>query len=39
MLAQYEAWANRCGVIPRDQILRVMADRDENAFWEKSDEN
>lgn len=39
MLAQYEEWANRCGVIPREQILHVMADREENAFWEKPQEN
>jgi arylsulfatase A-like enzyme len=38
MLAQYQAWADRCGVIPREQILRVMADRNENVFWEKSEE-
>ncbi len=38
MLVQYETWANRCGVIPRAQILRVMADRNENAFWEKPEE-
>jgi len=38
MLAQYQAWADRCGVIPREQILRVMADRNENAFWEKREE-
>lgn len=35
MLALYEEWANRCGVIPREQILKVMADRNDNAFWEK----
>lgn len=39
MLSLYENWAARCGVIPREQILRVMADRNENAFWEKSEEN
>ena len=38
MLVQYETWANRCGVIPRAQILRVMADRNEYAFWEKPEE-
>jgi arylsulfatase len=38
MTAMYEVWAERCGVIPRDQILRVMADRNENAFWEKDDQ-
>jgi arylsulfatase len=38
MLAQYQVWADRCGVIPREQILRVMADRNENAFWEKTEE-
>ena len=38
LLSQYEEWANRCDVIPREQILRVMADRNENAFWEKTEE-
>lgn len=38
MVAMYDDWAARCGVIPREQILRVMADRNENAFWEKEDQ-
>ena len=38
MVAMYDDWAVRCGVIPREQILRVMADRNENAFWEKEDQ-
>lgn len=37
MLALYEAWAARCGVIPREKILEVMARNPEPAFWEKED--
>ena len=36
MAAQYDAWAERCGVIPREGILALM--RQQNtppAFWEK----
>ncbi len=36
MAAQYEAWARRCGVIPREKILQVMRDlKAPPAFWEK----
>jgi arylsulfatase len=38
MLALYEGWAARCGVIPRETILEVMARNPEPAFWEKEDE-
>jgi arylsulfatase len=37
MLAMYEAWAGRCGVIAREKILEVMARNPEPAFWEKED--
>ena len=36
MAAQYDAWAARCGVIPREKILALM--RQQNAppaFWER----
>ena len=36
MAAQYEAWAKRCGVIPREKVLQVMRDlKAPPAFWEK----
>ena len=36
MAAQYEVWAKRCGVIPREKILQVMRDlKAPPAFWEK----
>ncbi len=35
MIAMYDAWAARCGVIAREKILKIMADKNENAFWEK----
>lgn len=38
MLALYQAWANRCGVIPREKILEIMARNPEPAFWEEKDE-
>ena len=31
---QYEAWANRCGVIPREKILKMMKELPGKAFWE-----
>jgi arylsulfatase len=37
MSRQYEAWAARCGVIPREQILALMRSQGvTRAFWEKS---
>ena len=36
MAAQYDAWAARCGVIPREQILELMKGQGvTRAFWEK----
>jgi arylsulfatase len=38
MAAQYEQWALRCGVIPREKILRLMREQiSEPAFWEKDE--
>lgn len=31
---QYEEWAARCGVIPRDKILEMMRKLPSKAFWE-----
>ncbi|MDH3377601.1 MAG: arylsulfatase [Gammaproteobacteria bacterium] len=31
---QYETWANRCGVIPREKILKMMKELPGKAFWE-----
>ena len=33
MSEQYEAWASRCGVIPREKILKLM-EAGGKAFWE-----
>ena len=36
MALQYDAWASRCGVIPREQILALMRRQGvTRAFWEK----
>jgi arylsulfatase A-like enzyme len=35
MKAQYDAWAARCGVIPREKILELMKAQGETAFWEE----
>ena len=35
MAEQYQAWANRCGVIPREKILQLMKAAGETAFWEE----
>lgn len=38
MAQRYEAWAARCGVIPRERVLEMMkAQGGEAAFWEKED--
>jgi len=38
MAARYEAWAERCGVIPRERVLEMMRQQSgETAFWEKED--
>jgi arylsulfatase len=39
MARQYEDWAKRCGVIPRDQVVALMRSQGvTKAFWEKPDE-
>jgi arylsulfatase A-like enzyme len=38
MLALYEDWAKRCGVIPREKILEEMKKLGGTAFWEKDEE-
>jgi len=38
MLVQYQQWADRCGVIPREKILELMKAQGETAFWEEEDE-
>ncbi|MDP3760680.1 MAG: arylsulfatase [Ramlibacter sp.] len=38
MAAQYEAWARRCGVIPRERIDQLLRDQNVGtAFWERDD--
>lgn len=37
MSAQYAAWAERCGVIPREKILELMKAQGGTAFWEDKD--
>ena len=38
MAAQYEAWAARCGVIPREKIVALMQSQGvTRAFWEKDE--
>lgn len=37
MAALYEAWAERCGVIPREKILELMKQQGATAFWEEDD--
>ena len=34
MSALYAAWAQRCGVIPREKILELMKAQGATAFWE-----
>ncbi len=39
MAAQYDAWAERCGVIPREKIVALMSSQGvTRAFWEKDGE-
>ncbi len=38
MKAQYEEWAKRCGVIPREKILEEMKKLGGTAFWEKEED-
>jgi arylsulfatase len=35
MSALYQAWTERCGVIPREKILQFMAEQPGTAFWEE----
>jgi arylsulfatase A-like enzyme len=38
MLAQYDEWAKRCGVIPRERIDQLLAEQNVGtAFWERED--
>ena len=38
MAAQYDAWAERCGVLPRDRIVALMKSQGvTRAFWEKDE--
>ena len=38
MAKQYEAWAERCGVIPREKIVALMSSQGvTRAFWEKDE--
>jgi arylsulfatase len=39
MLEQYQRWADRCGVIPREKILALMEAQGETAFWEEEKQN
>ncbi len=32
--ARYDVWAERCGVIPREKILEMLAQQEGKAFWE-----
>ena len=34
---QYDAWAKRCGVIPREKILELMKAEGGTAFWEEEE--
>jgi len=38
MLALYEDWAQRCGVIPREKILEEIRKLGGTAFWEKDEQ-
>jgi arylsulfatase A-like enzyme len=38
MAAQYEAWAQRCGVIPREKVLQMLREQKvPPAFWEREE--
>lgn len=38
MLAQYDAWARRCGVIPKERIDQLLREQKvPTAFWERDD--
>lgn len=34
---QYDVWAERCGVIPREKILEMLKQRSVKEFWEKEE--
>ena len=36
MAAGWQDWADRCGVIPRETILRIMKEQGDEAFWEEN---
>ena len=39
MSMQYESWATRCGVLPREKVLAMMkAQSSKPAFWEKEEQ-
>jgi arylsulfatase A-like enzyme len=38
MSALYAAWAERCGVIPREKILETIRAQGGKAFWEDEGE-
>ncbi len=38
MRERYAAWAERCGVIPREKILEIMKAQGGSAFWEEKKE-
>ena len=35
MAQAYDAWAERCGVIPRETVLRIYAEQGDQPFWEE----
>jgi len=38
MVAQYQAWADRCGVIPKERIDQLLREQQvPTAFWERDD--
>ena len=37
MIGLYQAWAERCGVIPREKILELMKAQGAAAFWEEEE--
>ena len=37
MIGLYQAWAERCGVIPREKILELMKAQGAAAFWEEDE--
>ncbi len=34
LIRQYDSWAQRCGVIPREKILQMLRELPGKAFWE-----